>query len=317
MGIHWFSGTTKRPFADVLDVISGLRMGAPIVQHQHGAKGGYSHSATCGGVFVAWGQARPDVLVTVGGEVCEEMGIAGLVALSICAELEPSSRLDVAWDAYGWKPEQFGQAFEAGDVVTRIQRPVNPETGRIQGIERRSNHEGDTVYLGSRTSERFLRVYDRRGPSRVELELKEQRAVALWRRLIELNDEAAWGMESLAELRAFIDFRHLEHSVLTGKPIPPADRRLVGWWAEFCQGADRRSTVIPREGRKLEDVDRWLRRVVAPSFALLVDAFGSDFSRDMLTLGRAAYRARPDRLALLEDAKLRGVVRPRLAEAAD
>ncbi len=317
MGIHWFSGTTKQPFADVLAVVSGLRMGAPVVHHQHGAKGGYSHSATCGGVFVAWGQARPDVLVTVGGEVCEEMGIPGLVALSVLAKLDPSSRLDVAWDAYTWKLEQFGQAFEAGDVVTRIQRPVNPKTGRIQGIERKSNHEGDTVYLGSRTSERFLRVYDRRGPCRVELELKEGRAVGLWKRLIELNDETAWGMEALAELRAFIDFRHLEHSLLTGKPIPPADRRLVDWWAEFCQGADRRSSVIPRQAKCLEDVDKWLRRSVAPSLALVSDALGPDLLKDLLTIGRDAYRARPDRLALVEDARLRGFVRARLAEAAD
>jgi hypothetical protein len=260
---------------------------------------------------------RSDVLVTVPGEVCEELGISGLVALSALTALEPTSRLDVAWDAECLVPEMFAQAFETGDVVTRIQRPVNVATGRVQGVERRSNHEGDTVYLGSRASERFLRVYDRRGPTRVELELKERRAVELWRRLVELNDEAAWGMEALAELRAFIDFRHLEHSLVTGKPIPCADRRLLSWWADFCQGAGRRSSVIPREARKLEDVDKWLRRSISGSLALMVDAFGSDFTRDLLTLGREANAKRPDRLALLEDARSRGFVRPRLSEAAD
>jgi hypothetical protein len=249
--------------------------------------------------LVAWGDNRPDVFVTVQGEVCEQLGISGLVALSALTGLEPTSRLDVAWDADWLIPEMFGQAFEAGDVVTRIQRPVNPDTGRIKGIQRESNHEGDTVYLGSRTSERFLRVYDRRGPCRVEMELKERRAVELWRRFIKLNDEAEWGREALAELRAFIDFRHSEPSALTGKPIQTADRSLLAWWAEFCAGADRRSTVIPRKAPTLESLEAYIRRQVAGPLALLVAVRGQPFLDEILRNGQTRNLARPDRLALM------------------
>jgi hypothetical protein len=272
-------------------------MGAPVVKHAHGAKGGYFHSATVGGIFVAWGDTRPDVLVNVPGEVCEELSISGLVALSVLTGLEPTSRLDVAWDAECLVPEMFAEAFEAGDVVTRIQRPVNPDTGRIKGIERHSNHEGDTVYLGSRTSERFLRVYDRRGPTRVELELKERRAVELWRRLVALNDESAWGAEALAELRAFVDFRERPEGV-------HVDRcELLPWWAEFCSGAERRSTLIPRKAPTLESQETWLRRGVAGSLALLVAVRGPRFLDELLKNGQSKNAARPDRLALIAAAR--------------
>jgi hypothetical protein len=305
MGVHWFAGTTRRPIEDVMEVVSGMRMGAPVVELKHGARGGYSHAALCAGITLAWGETRPDVLVTVPGAVCEELGISGLVALSLCAELEPSSRLDVTWDAEGLTPDMLGDAFKAGDVVTRIQRPINPETGRMQGIERVENHQGDTVYLGSRSSERFVRAYDRRGPCRVELELKERRAVELWRRLLALNDEEAWGAEALAELRAFLDFRKREEGV------NPQRCELLPWWAEFCQGAERRSTVLPRKVDKLETMDKWLRRQVAPVLALVVDAFGEEVIRDLLTLGRGRYMLRPDRMALLAE------VRATWGEAAD
>ncbi len=293
MGVHWFSGTTRRTIEDVCEVVSGLRAGALVEEHKHGARGGYARSAKCGGVLVAWSDTRPDVLVTVPGAICEELGTSGLVALSLRAELEPSSRLNVAWDAEGLTPDMLGDAFRAGDVVTRIQRPIDPETGRMHGIERRENHEGDTVYLGSRSSERFVRAYNRRGPCRVELELKERRAVELWRRLLALQDEDAWSGEALAELRAFLDFRKREEGV------NPQRCELLPWWAEFCQGAERRSTVLPRKVDKLETMDRWLRRQVAPVLALVVDAYGDEVLRDLMTLGRGRYMLRPDRLALL------------------
>lgn len=302
-GVHWFAGTCKRPITEVLEAVSALREYAPVVEHQRGARGGYSKSATVGGVFIAWGESRPDVFVSVKGEVCEELGLPGLAAMSVTLALEPSSRLDVAWDTDFLTPGTVETAVRAGEVVARFDRSVNPETGRMRGIERRGNHEGDTVYLGSRTSERFVRVYDRRGPTRVEMELKERRAVELWRRLLALNDEAAWGMEALAELRAFVDFRAVVLGPRSGKPVGAADRPLLDWWAAFVQGAERRSTVLPRKAPRLETMDRWLRQQVAPVLALVADANGAEsLIRDLLTVGRARYLARPDRVALLVEA---------------
>lgn len=289
-GVHWFSGTTRRPVADVLEVVSGLLLGAPVVQHERGARGGYSHSATCAGVFVAWGDDRPDVLVTVPGQVCEELGISGLVALSQLTEVEPSSRLDVAWDVEGIAPGLLREQWNQGNIVTRAHRDS------WQWMESR---EGTTFYMGSRTSERFVRAYDKRGPCRIELEVKERRSVELWRRLVLLNDEDAWSLEALAELRAFVDFR--DRSVSSH----PAECPLLPWWAEFCQGAERRSAVLPRQAPTLEKMDAWLRRQVAPVLALVADAHGPAVLQDLMTAGRSRYRSRPDRVALLELAHLR------------
>lgn len=293
-GVHWFSGTSRAPIAQVLEAVSGMLAGAPVVQHERGARGGYSHSASCSKAFVAWGNNRPDVLVTLPGEICEQLGIAGLVALAVAAGLEPSSRLDVAWDVDGITPALLRAEWEAGNIVSRLHRDS------WQWIE---SPTGTTFYMGSRTSERFVRAYDKRGPCRIELELKERRAVALWRRLVALHDEAAWSIEALAELRALVDYRDRSQTTVV------ADCSLLDWWAEFVQGAERRSTVFPRLAATLERFDKWLRRQVAPVLALVRDAYGDDVMRDLLTLGRARYRSRPDRMALIQAEWLRqGVI---------
>lgn len=287
-GVHWFAGTTRRPHLEVLEAVSEV-VAAPVVEHSRGAKGGYRCSASVGGVLVAWGPDRDDVLVTVPGSVCEVIGTLGLVALSAGLDLDPTSRLDLAWDAHGFSPADVRREWEAGQVVTRAHR----DSWRWD-----ENAEGSTFYMGSRTSERFVRVYDRRGPTRVELELKEQRAVLLWRQLLEAAEDD-WSASAMAELRAFVDFRDRSTS------DNPRDAELLDWWAEFTEGAQRRAVVIPREGVTLDKLDHWLRRTVAPTLALVVDAFGPDLIRDLLTTGRDKYSRRPDRLAMLDAHRMR------------
>jgi hypothetical protein len=152
----------------------------------------------------------------------------------------------------------------------------------------------------------MVRVYDRRGPTRVELELKAERAVLLWRSLLGVDVEG-WSAAGLAELRAFVDFRDRS----TG--VRPDYCKLLPWWAAFVEGAERRAVCIPRERQTLERAVSWLRLTVSPTLALANDVLGPDFVRGMLEVGRERYRRRPDRVALL-DAEM---IRERLTEAAD
>jgi hypothetical protein len=152
----------------------------------------------------------------------------------------------------------------------------------------------------------MVRVYDRRGPTRVELEVKAERAVLLWRSLIATSEEG-WSAAGMAELRAFVDFRDRSSGVR------PDYCELLPWWAEFVEGAERRAVCIPRERQTLERAVSWLRLSVAPTLALAYDVLGPDLVRGMLDAGRERYRRRPDRVALL-DAEM---IRERLAEASD
>jgi hypothetical protein len=293
--VHWFAGTARGMAASsVLSVLAEF-LSLSVRLHQRGGYG-YALSGSVGAAKVYWSPGRGDVFVVLSGEVCEALGVSGVVALASTLDLVPNSRLDLAWDIQGITPALVRDAFVGGHVVTRIHRSLNPETGRMKSVVFTSNHEGDTLYLGSRQSERFLRVYDRRGPTRVELEWKGKRAELLWARLLACGEEL-WSAEALEELRAFVDFRDRSSGVR------PDFCPLLDWWAAFTAGAGRSCVAVPRpEARTLDDFRSWLRRQVAPVLALVLDAApdSSDELAALVANGRGRYRSRPDRLALLE-----------------
>lgn len=295
-GIHWFAGTVKHIPADAVAAEVARAFGvAPVLLPRGGM--GYSASYRVGPGRVYWSPGRADVFVSLPGEACEWLSLPDLVALAVDLQLEPNSRLDVAWDCDGVTPGTFARAFRAGDVVTRIHRDIDPETGRMKGIELRSNWEGDTVYLGSRQSERFIRVYDRRGPTRLEMEWKGSRAIALWRRLVAVTESEA-SREAMAELRAFIDFR--DRSAAGRPDCCP----LLEWWAELVGDAGRSCVCIPRAARTLEQVEDWVFSQVAPSLAMLHDAHQQDWTRlikRFVSEGRERYVKHPDKLGMVLD----------------
>ncbi len=288
MGVHWFAGVTRsHSAAAVLDMLSDF-LAASVVPRSRGGYG-YGCSAGVGGASVYWSLDRADVFVVVPGEVCEVLGVVDLVALASLAELEPSSRIDLAWDITGVSVAQFAGSWHGGDLVTRAHR---------DSWQDHQNAEGRTFYMGSRSSGRMARVYDRRGPTRLEMEWKGERAVQLWRRLLAVAEDG-WSAEAMSELRAFVDFRDRSSGVR------PDFCPLLPWWDEVTAGADRSCTCIPREARTLEDLQRWLHRQVAPVLALVLDA-SSDPDLDLAGLlgpGRERYSRRPDRLALVTAAR--------------
>lgn len=288
MGVHWFAGTVRGLAAsDVLDVLAA-HLGAAVVRRERGGYG-YGLSAAVGGASVYWSPGRSDVFVVLPGEVCESLGVPALVALATDLDLEPSSRLDLAWDVEGVAVHQVADAWHAGNVVTRAHR---------ESWQDHQNAEGRTFYMGSRASGRMVRVYDRRGPTRFEMEWKGERAVLLWRRLLACAEEG-WSLEAMSELRAFLDFRDRSSGVR------PDCCPLLGWWQAVTDGAGRSCVSIPREARTLEDKRAWLRHQVAPVLAMVADGV-ADWTAELSELladGRERYTRRPDRVAMVQMAR--------------
>ena len=287
-GVHWFAGTVRGLAAPaVLDILAG-HLGAAVVRRERGGYG-YGSSAAVGGASVYWSPGRADVFVVLPGEVCEVLGVPALVALATDLDLEPSSRLDLAWDVGGVSVLQVADAWHQGDVVTRAHR---------DSWRHDRNAEGETFYMGSRSSGRMVRVYDRRGPTRFEMEWKGERAVLLWRRLL-ASGEYWWSMAAMSELRAFVDFRE------RAEGVNPQRCPLLSWWDALTACAGRSCASIPREAKTLEDKREWLRHQVAPVLAMVADGV-ADWTGELVALldnGRSRYSRHPDRVALVQMAR--------------
>lgn len=129
------------------------------------------------GASVHFGSAREDqpVVVNLSGEVCEHSFAAGLEwAGKLGARV---TRLDVAADV---GPEDLAR--------TRLVEMVSSwRRGRVETQMRRSSHrliksdhpgDGWTAYFGGRTADLQVRVYDRRGPLRVEHQWRPPKGMA-------------------------------------------------------------------------------------------------------------------------------------------
>ncbi len=130
------------------------------------------------------------------------------------------TRLDLAWDGVNATPQEFLEAVQNDYIRSLAKR----DSWDLQSSPIR---EGDdiritnTVYFGSRTSERRLRVYDMHGFTRVELQTRDERAQAIVEVLFNHMAED-WGNQAIGHLRDFVDVYQDESKT-----------ELAGWCAEL------------------------------------------------------------------------------------
>jgi DNA relaxase NicK len=204
---------------------------------------------------VLWSPDRLEVAVNLPGEACEVLGTAGV--LDLVRELGLKlTRLDVAWDTDVLTPDSVRLAHTGGNCVSH--------TKYHKWMQ---DPEGSTFYLGKRGSDndvRLLRVYDRRGPTRVELEVHGKRAQALWG-VLDGAELADWSEGCLAYLVDFVDFREREQEKNVGR----CER--LPWWEDFAQGAGRLALPLPRKVPTLDSTQDWLEHQIAPALSLVAD----------------------------------------------
>jgi hypothetical protein len=177
-----------------------------------------------------------------------------------------TKRIDLTRDGLGASVDQVEDAWRWHPEGVRCRS----ERGSWDSHSR----DGRTFYVGSRSSDRCMRVYDQHGPVRVELECKGAVAEIVSDELVERSVEE-WGQVIVGAMADFVDFG-------------------TAWWADFVGTIARlRMVVRTVASSTLESVEAWLRRQVAPSLALITAAAGGDLAvlMDLLEDGRRRLRA--------------------------
>jgi phage replication initiation protein len=274
------------------------------------------------------------------------MGVHVVISGKAVRSLEHEQGLDCeeAWQAWlgdllakGFKFARFDSAFDdVGDghvldmstiwEAAKARNVVTPfHKARRRGEEEYNLHEtgaapcaeGETIRFGSRTSNMFVRIYNKAQEQlskgvplpadfhwiRVEQEFKHEAAV----KAVEFF--VRFGFECFAMLlRNQLDFK-----------VPSSDSNksrwvTVAWWDTFLGGCVKaRLRVCKVVERSVEAVKAWLTRQAAPSLAVLADAIqkeclvtGADYRRSLsrvlsllLEGGRERYKCK--HLKLLAD----------------
>jgi DNA relaxase NicK len=179
--------------------------------------------------------------------------------------------------------EELERKLEDGECTTHAQEyERRSKKARGMGGKRIT----DTLNIGSRRSESFMRIYDKTLESRpkgrkidewrrehghhirVELELKGKRAHAAMKRLAQTG-LGQWFIRGL--MRAFIDFKVAKADGKNGNRVPTWEP-----WAEFLNNEDKVKLDIGYVQPTLDKALYYLEHQYGPTLATWAMAMGGD-----------------------------------------
>ncbi len=178
------------------------------------------------------------------------------------------TRLDLAFDHVPFSPQQVEEAIRENRLRTLAKRKTM-EVHQSPFAERDNGEVGTyTVSFGDRTSERMIRVYDKRGFIRLEIELKERRADLVGRQLFGCSDESEWFGIMVSHVRDFVDFE-------------------ASWWDDFTNGAARAwATVGNAKDLTMAKLLHWFDLQVSPALSVIVDTLPEYAVKALIERGR-------------------------------
>jgi DNA relaxase NicK len=178
------------------------------------------------------------------------------------------TRLDLAFDHVNFTPDQAEEDLIKNNIRSLAKR----ETLEIFRSPLKPKDNGDigtkTVQFGSRSSQRMIRIYDKRGFTRLEFEVKQERSDLIAKDLLKESDDSKWFEIAVGHLRDFIDFKN-------------------DWWLDFIQGRARANKTVTQPSEKsLEKITRWVGIQVTPALSVLADVLPYGDLNHMIALGR-------------------------------
>ncbi len=276
--IHWFAITVFQDYEAVKRLWSqffSLGLGV-LVDKGHGARGYKQISEALQGAKVYFDhvtakEGHQHCHIEITGSACE--AVIPAVFPDLVKYLQANDirfkvkRIDFAFDGVPFSPEDFYKGLMSNNLISLIKRNPSLENDSIR-VEQspcklRENGEVGTmtVYAGSASSQRMVRVYNKRGDTRLELQLRDERAHEVCLDVFRHAWED-WQMAVKAHLRQFIDFKKTD------------------WWAVFVSLAERADLIISSARRvALSKIESWFNRQVVVALSVYEDVWGKEEAR--------------------------------------
>ena len=184
------------------------------------------------------------------------------------------TRIDLAIDDFTDKYftiDDIVKLMKSDSCVSVFRKWENVDSRKIKG----NVEVGHTVYFGSRKSDIFLRVYDKRLEQKVdyiwvrwELEIKNQRADELAAMIISKNEVAKIAIGLLSNCIRFI--RHDDSNRSRCSLLPR--------WKKFVADVDKCKLLLPERVKTVEQKKEWFERQCMPTLAGILKNSAGDMS---------------------------------------
>ena len=239
--------------------------------------------------------------VVLPGLACECVSLEWFKALSIFLRsmdnLVNITRLDVAFDDFPFTPVQMRDMYAEGNIVS----PARPRGALSVADEFHRGHDGSTWAIGSRQGGRYLRVYDRRGCNRIELELHSNHAQKLFWDLFDNTKIYPGTFTKEGEVLTLPDFALVEQEIGRGA-IEAFCRVRCGrvYHCDFKQWLACRYILDTTDHKPARDVnlqalDTWMTRQVAVPLSVVCDLCGVQYVERLILDAILKRQVNPDK----------------------
>jgi putative DNA relaxase len=241
-----------------------------------------------------------DVHVSLSGEIVSSWEPEKVQALCkwVTEKKGHGTRVDLALDDRTGHAT-VGQVIEAADLGQAVMRWSTYDAKRKCSHKGKDDIQGEMVTFGSRQSESYLRVYDKRREAmgkgqtveglwvRWELEFKKDRA-NLCLDLLSYLPIKEWKRFTVGLLKSCISFRD------TSADAPAWQRCRASelpWWRALTEDFERCRFHVEKTERKLEEVLNWFSQAMGPTMAALYCTVGPDFLMKVIESGSHRWKA--------------------------
>lgn len=278
------------PFSEAMmkRVFSALDVGE---EEANGFGGmGYTESAPAlDGGRVFWHPDRPGMGIHIRLPAAS-IAMSGFTALGLINRALDMggriTRVDIAFDDYSGTLDldEMYEKLRKGEVVTRFRRVARIEGGKLGEYGK----TGDTINIGARASQAFIRIYDKKREQeakkketldienwvRVEMELKGDKAhvfAGMLSRSVFLED-----LKTAAQLCSDLLFGLLDFKQPSVVDTNKTRWDTSEWWQEFVRSTGKLTLGIPLRHRTLDDTKAWIKTQVATSLAMIILSYPDD-----------------------------------------
>lgn len=308
-GIGWLtftfrtpSGTSSRDFAEYLGKVYERQAHDYFVKNSYGFNS-YVHSRRYrSGAFLAWSEDREDLCLSLTQQSLDRLtskSVAKLIYRLKTLKGCKATRMDVYFDDYEKHitPSRVLNALKSGC------HPSKSIQFKIIQSYAKDEVESDTVYIGSKASDFYVRVYNkalesqgRQDCTRLEFQLRSEVADTFFNTLI-YRPYQEWGQ---AALQLFLD--RFDFVYRKGPRNDRTDKRLP-WWSKLVGNLSRIGWRVQMVKSKLLSTLAWAENVLPTTLHMLSRVMGVEgvatWTAGLLRIG--AIKLRRKHLAMLAE----------------
>ncbi|WP_320443621.1 replication initiation factor domain-containing protein [Bacillus cereus] len=258
-----------------------------------GGKNGYKQSLQCGSIAIYFdGREDMGIHLEMKGRGCREYESYGKntwkeLLQSIFKHQGSYTRLDVAVDDFDglFTIKGLVRKIKNKELVSKFKKARNVEdieikTGEVRGV---------TLYFGSGKSDIQIRMYDKLSErkdnnynvaedievwNRTELQLRDEKATHVANILAHKEDSE----ESIGETVCAI-LKHYLRFTVKGNDSNRRRWKTAPFWDKFLGKVEALPLTTIIEDKTVFDKHEWLRKQIAPSLALVYQAYGEDMEQ--------------------------------------